>query len=78
MQPAEGLERRIEAGTKADHSKVYLPKEIAETLHDERISIVAAALGRMSARHKAEKVVGGKYRAYTGGKLQEMLKAVKE
>jgi hypothetical protein len=73
-QHAEGLEQRIETVLKADHSKVYLPKEIDEILHTGRSGVVATALGRMASKHKAEKVPGGKYRAYSGGKVQEIPK----
>jgi hypothetical protein len=49
---------------------------MAEKLSIERPGRVATALGRMAGKHTAEKIEGGKYRAYTGGKAHEMQKAV--
>jgi hypothetical protein len=74
--PQEGLEHRIKAVLEADRSQSYLPNEMAEKLSIERPGRVATALGRMAGKHTAEKIEGGKYRAYTGGKAHEMQKAV--
>jgi hypothetical protein len=66
-----GLEQRIEAVLKADRSKVYLPREIAECLKIDHIGIVAAALGRMASKNKADKLSGGKYQAPALAHTQE-------
>jgi hypothetical protein len=74
--PQEGIEHRIKAVLEADRSKSYLPAEMAEKLGVEHPGVVATTLGRMAYKHIAEKIEGGKYRAYVSGNVHEMQKTM--
>jgi len=60
----EGLEHRIETVLKSNKDKQFSSEEIAMKL-GTLVKTVSMSLGRMAAKHKAEKCDGGTYRAFS-------------